>query len=49
MEDSGIAITALRKILRDVNPEATFEMIRKRTLREMGEEFAVEFNFSQKR
>jgi len=48
MEDSGIAITALRKILRDVNPEATFEMIRKRTLREMGEEFAVEFNFSQK-
>ena len=39
MEDSGIAITALRKILRDVNPEVTFEVIRKRTLREMGEEF----------
>jgi ATP-dependent Clp protease ATP-binding subunit ClpA len=43
MEDSGIAITALRKILRDVNPEVTFEVIRKRTLREMGEEFEEEF------
>merc|ERR1712054_145081 len=39
----GIAITALRKILRDVNPEVTFEVIRKRTLREMGEEFEEEF------
>ena len=31
MEDSGIAITALRKILRDVNPDITFEIIRQRT------------------
>ena len=43
MEDSGIAITALRKILREVNPDITFENIRKRTLKEMGEEFEEEF------
>jgi len=43
MEDSGIAITALRKILREVNPDITFEVIRQRTLREMGEEFEEEF------
>jgi len=43
MEDSGIAITALRKVLQDVNPDVTFDTIRKRTLREMGEEFDEEF------
>ena len=43
MEQSGIAVTALQKILRDVNPDINFDIIRKRTLREMGEEFEVEF------
>ena len=42
MEQSGIAVTALQKILRDVNPDINFDIIRKRTLREMGEEFEVE-------
>ena len=49
MEDSGIAVTALRKILRDVNPDVTFEIIRKRTLLEMGEEFDEEFGQTNKK
>merc|ERR1712118_490218 len=32
MEDSGIAVTALSKILRDINPDITFDLIRRRTL-----------------
>jgi len=43
MEDSGIAVTALRKILQEVNPDVTFDIIRRRTLREMGEDFDEEF------
>jgi len=46
MEDSGIAITALRKILRNMNPDITFEFIRSRTLSAMGEDFEEEFGSS---
>merc|ERR1712146_8234 len=46
MEDSGIAVTALSKILRDINPDITFDLIRRRTLREMGEEYEQEFGLN---
>lgn len=43
MEDSGIAITALRKILKDVNGDGvTFEDIRKRTINQMSKELEAE-------
>jgi len=43
MEDSGIAVSAMKKVIEEVNPKLTFDGIRKRCLREMGEDFAQEF------